>query len=151
MIVIARTLIRISKAERLGYDDYWIYLAYLILCINTVLQTLQTPYVYHLVRVRSGLEPAGGDFLENGNAYLRYEFTIIGLFWSTLWSVSAHLAQSTLNRTLCFEPQDMSHKEEADFDFQLNFTTWMLYLKAGMLTTRCVGEGELLGFLLEVV
>lgn len=87
--VIARTLIRIVKAERLGYDDYWIYLAYLILCINAILQTAQTPYVYHLIRVRAGLEPAGEGFLKDGNTYLRYEFAIIGLFWSVLWSVKA--------------------------------------------------------------
>lgn len=87
--VIARTLIRILKAERLEYDDYWIYLAYLILCVNAGLQTVQTPYIYHMVRVRAGLEPAGEGFLEAGNAYLGYEFAIIGLFWSILWSVSA--------------------------------------------------------------
>ena len=87
-LVVARTLIRITKAERLGYDDYWIYLAYLLLCVNALLQTIQTPYIYHLVRVRAGLEPAGEDFLKDGSAYLRYEFAIIGLFWSILWSVS---------------------------------------------------------------
>ena len=102
-IVIARTLIHIVKAERLGYDDYWIYLAYLFLCTNAALQTVQTPYIYHLVRVRAGLEPAGERFLENGNDYLRYEFAIIGLFWSTLWTVSAHaLEQTTLKcRNIC--------------------------------------------------
>ena len=88
-IVIARTLIRIVRAEGFGYDDYWIYLAYLILCVNALLQTIQTPYIYHLVRVRAGLEPAGEGFSKDGNSYLRYEFTIIGLFWSVLWSVSA--------------------------------------------------------------
>lgn len=100
--VIARTSIRITTAERLGHDDYWIYLAYLLLCINALLQTFQTPYIYHLVRVRAGLEPAGQDFLKDGNAYLRYEFAIIGLFWSVLWSVSAHFG--------CFEPQDISRE-----------------------------------------
>ena len=42
-----------------------------------------------MVRVRAGLEPADEGFLEAGNAYLRYEFAIIGLFWSVLWSVGA--------------------------------------------------------------
>ena len=43
-----------------------------------------------MVRVRAGLEPADEGFLEAGNAYLRYEFAIIGLFWSVLWSVGAY-------------------------------------------------------------
>lgn len=98
ILVIARTLIRIVKAERLGYDDYWIYLAYLILCINAILQTAQTPYVYHLIRVRAGLEPAGEGFLKDGNTYLRYEFAIIGLFWSVLWSVSTHFGETSLSQ-----------------------------------------------------
>lgn len=112
-IVIARTLIRIVKAERLGYDDYWIYLAYLILCVNAALQTIQTPYIYHLVRVRAGLEPAGEGFLKDGNDYLRYEFAIIGLFWSVLWSVSKHILETTpLNRNLSSTLQDMSHERQ---------------------------------------
>lgn len=107
VVVVARTLIRIVKAERLGHDDYWIYLAYLILCINALLQTVQTPYIYHLVRVRAGLEPAGEGFLKDGKAYLRYEFTIIGLFWSILWSVSAHFGANSPCWTLCLESRDM--------------------------------------------
>ena len=88
MIVIARTWIRLHKTKRLEHDDYWIYLAYLILCVNALLQTLQTPHIYHMVRVRAGLDPADERFFKDGNVYLRYEFTIIGLFWSILWSVS---------------------------------------------------------------
>ena len=109
--VIARTLIRV-KAERLGYDDYWIYLAYLILCINAALQTVQTPYIYHMVRVRAGLEPTGEGFLKDGNIYLRYEFAIIGLFWSILWSVSAHIWEETpLSRIFRSMLQDISRGE----------------------------------------
>ena len=58
-----------------------------MLCVNALLQTIQTPYVYHVVRVRAGVEVAGDGFFGNGNAYLRYELAIMGLFWSILWSV----------------------------------------------------------------
>ena len=87
--VVARTLIRVVKAEPLALDDYWIYLAYLILCVNAVLQSVQVRSLYRLERVRAGLEVAGEVFLEIGDAYLRYKFATIGLFWSVLWSVSA--------------------------------------------------------------
>lgn len=122
-IVIARTLIRIVKAERLGYDDYWIYLAYLILCINAALQTIQTPYIYHMVRVRAGLEPAGDGFLKDGNNYLRYEFAIIGLFWSVLWSVSARKRAKYSNRTFYSTPQDTSREREATSSRQFRLMT----------------------------
>lgn len=113
MIVIARTSIRIVKSERLEYDDYWIYLAYLILCVNAILQTLQIPYLYHLVRVRAGVEPPSEAFLKDGNAYLRYEFTIIALFWSVLWSVSANSGANPRQSSPYFEPQDTSREQWA--------------------------------------
>ena len=43
--VIARTLIRIIRGESLGFEDHWLVLAYLLLIINAVLQTLQAWHV----------------------------------------------------------------------------------------------------------
>ncbi len=87
--VIARTRIRITRVERLGFEDYWLYFAYLILIINAVLQTLQTRHLYYLDRANAGLEPLGATLLWHGNQYVKYEFCIIGLFWTALWSVKA--------------------------------------------------------------
>ena len=87
--VIARTRIRITRVERLGFEDYWLYFAYLILIVNAALQTLQTRHLYNLQRAYAGLEPVGPTLLWHGNQYVRYEFCIIGLFWTTLWSVKA--------------------------------------------------------------
>ena len=36
-----------------------------------------------------GLEPFGPTVLWHGNQYVRYEFCIIRLFWTTIWSVKA--------------------------------------------------------------
>lgn len=49
--VVARTAIRIKKIGKLYVDDYIIYAAFLILVVNAVLQTLQTPHVYNLSRL----------------------------------------------------------------------------------------------------
>lgn len=87
--VAARTAIRTTKTERLGWDDYWIYFAYVVLIINVILQTLQAPHLYYLVRANSGLVPVGAEFFVHGDRYDRYEFVIIGLFWTVLWSVKA--------------------------------------------------------------
>ena len=149
--VVARTSIRIFKAERLEYDDYWIYLAYLILCVNASLQTVQTPYIYHMVRVRAGLEPAGEGFLEDGNAYLRYEFAIVGLFWSVLWSVSAHFGVNSPGSYLFVRATRHASRAVRGFKSQTCYITCLLCLQEAMLTPKWAGESELLGFLLEAI
>ena len=89
VFVVARTMIRYFKIERLGYDDYWIFFAFFILTANAVLQHFQTPHTYYLAYAQAGLEPPGPLLMDHGNAYVRYEFTSIGLFWTTLWAVKA--------------------------------------------------------------
>lgn len=89
IFVAARTVIRIYKVERLAFDDYWIYFAWLLLALKGVLQTIQTPHIYYVSRAAAGLVPAGEDILYHGNIYVRYEFASIGLFWTVLWAVKA--------------------------------------------------------------
>ena len=87
--VMARTRIRLTRIGRLGYEDYWIYFAFLIKIINAILQTLQTRHLYYLDRANVGLEPSGAMILWHGDQYVKYEFCIVGLFWTTIWSVKA--------------------------------------------------------------
>ncbi len=89
MFVAARTVIRITRTEGLGWDDYWIYNAYALMVVSVILQTLQSPSLYYIVRAFSGLVPLGEEYMEEGNLYARYEFVIMGLFWTVLWSVKA--------------------------------------------------------------
>ncbi|KFY34375.1 hypothetical protein V494_06825 [Pseudogymnoascus sp. VKM F-4513 (FW-928)] len=88
--VVARTAIRIKKIEKLHVDDYLIYTAFLVLIANAVLQTIQAPHCYNLARLVNGLSTlTEEETVASGNTYLRYEFTIIGLFWTVLWLVKA--------------------------------------------------------------
>ncbi|KFY17143.1 hypothetical protein V492_00876 [Pseudogymnoascus sp. VKM F-4246] len=88
--VVARTAIRIKKIEKLHVDDYLIYTAFLVLIANAVLQTIQAPHCYNLARLVNGLSTlTEEETVASGNIYLRYEFTIIGLFWTVLWLVKA--------------------------------------------------------------
>ena len=45
----------------------------------------------------------------------------------------------------------MSREQWAGFDIQTYRTIWLLCFKEAMLTSKCVGEGELFGLLLEIV
>ena len=89
IFVVARTMIRYFRIERLGYDDYWIFFAFIVLMANAILQHYQAPHTYYLSNVQAGLIPVGPGLFDHGNAYVRYEFASIGLFWTILWSVKA--------------------------------------------------------------
>ena len=85
--VVARTYLRVTHVKRLGYEDHWIYFAFLTLVVNAVLQTLQIPNLYAVEEARAGLQPPGLSLTWNGDQYVEYEFCILGLYWTVLWSV----------------------------------------------------------------
>ena len=89
VFVVSRTVIRIHKVGKLDYDDYWIYVAWVLLAVNAVLETLQTPHLYYVSLATAGLVPLDAKLFHHGNLFVRYEFVIIGLFWSVLWAVKA--------------------------------------------------------------
>ena len=89
VFVVVRTYLRVTRVIRLGYEDYCIYFAYLMLVINAVLQTVQVPNLYYIDRDHAGLQPPEALLTWNGNQYIKYEFCILGLFWTVLWSVKA--------------------------------------------------------------
>lgn len=82
-----RCYARWREAGRLFWDDYWMLAAYVILIANAVLQTLQAPSLYYMVYLLNGLVPVDEKTPILGLEYAKYEFVIIGLFWTVLWCV----------------------------------------------------------------
>lgn len=89
VFVALRYYARLSESRRLFVDDYWMLAALLCLVTNAILQTLQAHSLYYLVKASAGIVPAGAALLAEGNKYVRYEFAIIGLFWTVTWCVKA--------------------------------------------------------------
>ncbi|KAL5046478.1 hypothetical protein BDW71DRAFT_207272 [Aspergillus fruticulosus] len=79
-----RLAIRLTRLKRLLADDYFILAALFFLMSNAILQTLQAPHLYYMVQT-----PQDGDIAHHSVMYVHYEFVIIGLFWTVLWSVKA--------------------------------------------------------------
>ena len=82
-----RLFARFREARRLFADDYWMMAAWSVLVINAVLQTLQTESLFYILYVSVGRIAVGEELIVQGNAYVRYEFPIIGLMWTVLWCV----------------------------------------------------------------
>ena len=72
IFVVARTFLRITRIKGLGYQDFCIYFAYLMLVVNAVLQTVQVPDLYYIDRVHAELQPPRALLTWNGNQYVKY-------------------------------------------------------------------------------
>jgi hypothetical protein len=89
LLVILRTAIRLKFMARLTMEDYWIFLALATLLTSCVLQTIQLPNVYFMLATIAGVIPISADLISSVEAYLRFEFAIMLLFWTVLWCVKA--------------------------------------------------------------
>lgn len=87
--VVLRTAVRLRSVDRFSFEDYWIFLALATLLTTCILQTIQLPSLYYMTASIAGVIPLTGGLVSQGDDYLRYEFAIIGLFWTVLWCVKA--------------------------------------------------------------
>lgn len=89
IFVVLRTGIRFKVADRLTPEDYWMFLALATLLTLCILETIQLPSLYYLTAVTSGKISFSMDVVGQTEDYLLYEFPIVILFWTVLWSVKA--------------------------------------------------------------
>ncbi len=89
LFVTLRTAIRFKVADRLTPEDYWMLLALAALLTLCILETIQLPSLYYITAAVAGVIPISEDLIYHTEDYLRFEFPIIILFWTVLWSVKA--------------------------------------------------------------
>ncbi|KAK4152409.1 hypothetical protein C8A00DRAFT_34936 [Chaetomidium leptoderma] len=94
LLVALRTVIRIrSPATRhiAPLEDCWILLALASLVALCVLETIQLPSLYYINSILSGTVPitSAEVIISQTENYLRFQFPIVILFWTVIWSVKA--------------------------------------------------------------
>ena len=72
---------------RISIDDGLVLFAVANLVSMAVLYTLVSPSMVRLVAISIGKAQPGPNFLEESAFYLRCQFAIIVMFWTTLWAV----------------------------------------------------------------
>ena len=92
LLVGLRTVIRIrSPTTRhvAPLEDCWIFLALASLLGLCVLETIQLPSLYYISGVLAGTVPLTtvDAIVGQTKTYLRFQFPIVILFWTVLWSV----------------------------------------------------------------
>ncbi|KAL2176106.1 uncharacterized protein P884DRAFT_204031 [Thermothelomyces heterothallicus CBS 202.75] len=84
-----RLIVRFRGNHFFLADDYWIMFAWMTLLTMAILQTLQMPSLWYLTYLRAGRIVPDQSTAHKTEQLTRWQFPIIKLFWTTLWSVKA--------------------------------------------------------------
>lgn len=90
VFTILRTTIRAQLFRTLSADDASVIFALLVLVAVGVLCTYATPAIYELYVIdqpRSSEILVSPDVTDQLNYFLRLQFAIIALFWTSVWAV----------------------------------------------------------------
>ena len=87
IFTIIRTIIRLHISRRIFMDDVFVYIALAVLIAMGVLYTLIMDELFEIVLVSEGRLPPTASFAAGIPFFLKSQFAIIVLFWTTLWAV----------------------------------------------------------------
>lgn len=87
LFTIIRTAIRIRVYRRLFADDGAVYIALAILISMGVMYQIITPTMFELERLLIPGAVPSANFVQEAALFLKLQFAIIILFWTTLWAV----------------------------------------------------------------
>ena len=82
-----RTAIRLHVFRRLYADDACVYFAVIVLLSTGVLTTLIVPIMFEFEYIVRGQKGVTAGFVQRVNYFLRLQFAIIVLFWTSIWAV----------------------------------------------------------------
>ena len=89
LFVALRLSVRFRQNRSFLFDDYWIIWAWLCLLTMAVLQTEQMPSLWYMTYLGAGRVLPDQDTGPRTEQLTRWQFPIIKLFWTVLWSVKA--------------------------------------------------------------
>lgn len=91
LVVSLRGFVRwkLMRSHRPTADDCWTLLALTSLLALCILDTLQLPSLYYITAVLQGSIPLSEELIYHTQRHLRFQFPIVILFWTVLWSVKA--------------------------------------------------------------
>lgn len=87
LFVIFRFTIRLYVLRKLLADDFAVAVALLLLLSLAIMYRYATPIMFELDRVAKGEEMLTPSFLPRAAVFLKLQFAIIVLFWTTIWVV----------------------------------------------------------------
>lgn len=89
LFVSLRIVVRLKFTRKLTAEDYWTFFALAALLALCVLETIQLSSLYYMTGIQAGTIPISLSVIAQSEEYLRFEFPIVILYWTVLWSVKA--------------------------------------------------------------
>jgi hypothetical protein len=89
--VVFRTVVQYQSSKRFFVNDYWIFFAMLCHIITAILYQVAIPPIYELSYVGARLKPITAGFMNRADLFLRLQFALDMMLWTTLWSVKFSL------------------------------------------------------------
>ncbi len=91
VFVALRLAVRFRANRAFLLDDYWVIFAWFCLLAMAILQTEQMSSLWYLTYLIAGRLPLDAGTGPKTEELARWQFPIIKLFWTVLWSVKASL------------------------------------------------------------
>ena len=91
LLVTLRTYVQYKKSHRLFANDYFIFFALVMHVTAAILYQLAIPPMYELVNVGMGIIPAAPNFMARASLFLKLQFAVDYVLWTTLWAVKFSL------------------------------------------------------------
>ncbi|KAI4195499.1 MAG: hypothetical protein LQ350_007166 [Teloschistes chrysophthalmus] len=82
-----RFIIRLYALRKLLEDDVAVMFALLLLLSLAIMYRYATPIMFELNDIATGKEKLTPDFISRAAVFLKLQFAIIVLFWTTIWVV----------------------------------------------------------------
>ncbi|KAL9576332.1 MAG: hypothetical protein Q9212_007191 [Teloschistes hypoglaucus] len=82
-----RFIIRLYALRKLLEDDVAVMFALLLLLSLAIMYRYATPIMFELNEIATGKEELTPDFVSRAAIFLKLQFAIIVLFWTTIWVV----------------------------------------------------------------
>lgn len=89
IFVALRLTVRFRQNHAFLIDDYWIMFAWVCLLTMSILQTAQMPSLWYITYLTAGRVAPDQDTIPKMEQLSRWQFPIIKLFWTVLWSIKA--------------------------------------------------------------
>lgn len=87
IFTLVRTAIRLHVFRRLYADDACVYFALVVLLLTGILTTRIIPIMFEFEYILHGERGITAGFVQRVNFFLRTQFAIIVLFWTSIWAV----------------------------------------------------------------
>lgn len=89
--VVFRTWVQYQSSKQFFLNDYWICFAMLCHIITTLLYQVAIPIMYELAYVTAHLRPVTAGFSARVSLFLKLQFAVLIILWTTLWSIKFSL------------------------------------------------------------